>query len=113
MLDKPMEGNRNSHMPSNYGNHNNQNHPSKPDPQATCPVNIHEDITITVPIEVHAHADIKNIRLKCKGHYINEGSGTPKNISKFEVVQKMSVQIPIEFVAKVEIEDERVEFKPC
>jgi len=88
-----------------------QGNQSKSERQIVCPANVCEDITITVPVEVHAHADVKNIKLECKGHHIDKCHKTPKNVSKFEVVQEISAQIPIEFVARVEVKDERVDFR--
>ena len=103
------QGGRDEHdNHDDQGGHDDQ---GKPDLQVTCPVSIREDITITVPVEVHAHADVKNIKLECKGHHIDKESKVPKNVSKFEVVQEISAQIPIEFVTKVEVKEERVDFK--
>lgn len=75
-----------------------------------CSTKTCEDITMAVPVEVRAHADVGNIVLKCKGNRIAKETEKPKNVSKFEIIQEISAQIPIEFVAEVEVKDERVNF---
>jgi len=75
-----------------------------------CPTKTCEDIVVAVPVEVRAHADVGNIVLKCKGNRIAKETEKPKNVSKFEIIQEISAQIPIEFVAEVEVKDERVNF---
>ena len=86
-------------------NHEHDNHKKV----IVCPTKTCEDITVSVPVEVKAHAAIGDIVLKCKGTRIN-GHYEPKNISKFEIVQEISAQIPIDFVTEVNVNDEHVVF---
>jgi len=76
----------------------------------SCPTQIHQDITIDLPVEVSANANVGKIQLGCKSRKIVENSKKVKHVSKFDVVQEISAKIPVEFVAEVEVKDERVEF---
>ena len=80
-----------------------------------CPTKTCEDIKIFVPVEVRAHANVGDIALKCKGHHIVKKQEKPQYVSKFEIVQDISAQIPVEFITEVEVKDERVDFdiKEC
>jgi len=75
-----------------------------------CPTQICQDIKIDLPVEVNASANVGHIQLNCKSRKIVEDSKTVKHVSKFDVVQEISARIPIEFVAEVEVKDERVDF---
>jgi len=75
-----------------------------------CSTKTCEDITMAIPVEVLARADVGNIVLKCKENRIVKEGEKPENVSKFEIIQEISAQIPIEFIAKVEVRDERVNF---
>jgi len=76
----------------------------------TCSTKTCEDITIAAPVEVHAHVNVGGIILKCKGNRIANEGDKPKNVSKFEIIQEIYAQIPIEFTAEVEVKEERVNF---
>jgi len=101
------------------GQGNQGNYPDSPDNKPdhankslTCPTKVCEDITLSVPVEVRAHADIKGITLKCDKHHIRQLNQYDKatKTHKFEITKKISAQIPIDFIAEVEIKDERVSF---
>ena len=77
--------------------------------QILCPTKTCEDITISVPVEVHARAQIGDIILKCKGQHINP-HGKPQMTSKFDIVHDISLGIPIDFITDVEVKNERVDF---
>ena len=77
-----------------------------------CHTETCENITIAVPVEVSAHADIGNIVLKCMGSRIIERD-KPKKVMKFEIVQDIFAKIPIEFIAEVKLDDECVDFELC
>jgi len=124
--DKPNDqGNQDNqgeqNKPDDQGNQDNQDEQNKPDDQENqdkhdkpdkivCPAKVCEDITVTVPVEVRAHADIGNIVLKCMGTQIVKEHEKPKNINKFKIVQKMFTQMPVDFITEVEVKDERVDF---
>jgi len=117
----PTQGNQDDQ--GNQGEDNNQgnqgNHPNYPNQDQNhhnksiaCPAKICEDIILSVPVEVRAHTDIKDITLKCGEHRIQHHQhDKPTKTHKFEIVKKISAQIPISFVAEVEIKDERVDFE--
>jgi len=76
-----------------------------------CPARVCEDISVAVPVEVHAHTDVKDIVLVCKGHRIVKDNDRGRHRSRFTIVQEISLQIPVECVAEVEVRDERVEYE--
>ena len=74
-----------------------------------CSTNTCEDVTISAPVEIRAHADVGEIELKCMGHHIEKC--TDKHaVRKFKIVQKVSVHIPLKFIVECEVKDERVDF---
>jgi len=75
-----------------------------------CPTKTCEDIKISVPVEVRTNTEIGNITLKCGGHHIIKKQDKPQSVSKFEIVQEISAEIPINFITEVEVKDEHVDF---
>ena len=75
-----------------------------------CPTRTCEEIDVTVPVEVHARAKVGHIELKCGGHHIVREHEHPRSVSRFEIVQKVSAQIPIEFITEVHVKDECVDY---
>ena len=94
---------------SEENNHTNQNCHNK---SIVCPSKICEEITLSVPVEVRARADVKNIILRCGEHHIHTKRGHEKQpqTHKFEITKRISAQIPIDFIAEVEVRDESVDF---
>jgi len=82
----------------------------------TCPTLTCDDITLSVPVEVNARADVGTIVLKCNGSRIivqdpkAKEPEKPKDKSRFEIVQDVHAKIPIHFVTEVIVKDERVDF---
>ena len=72
-----------------------------------CPVNVCDDITISVPVIVRANADIEDVKLKCKGHTIekkhHESHSESCSKEKFIIKQKIHVEIPIKFEAECDV----------
>jgi len=91
----------------NQGGHDNHDKPKK---IIVCSTKTGEDITMTVPVEVRAHVDIGNIVLKCMDKHIVKKPDKLPCISKFEIVQEMHVELPIDYIAEIEIMDEHVDF---
>lgn len=76
-----------------------------------CPVTAHENISITLPITVHAHADVEDIVLKCNGHDIIKESHCRRHVRKIKIRQKIQLCVPINFIAECETGEEHVEFE--
>lgn len=74
-----------------------------------CPSNTNEDITVSVPVEIRAFAEVDEIVLKCKGHHIEKESDEHA-VSKFKIVQKIHAHIPIKCFVECEVKDESVDF---
>ena len=74
-----------------------------------CQVDTGEDLTITVPVEVKAHVDIRDVKIKCNGHEIIRESHCRPNVKKFKILQKVHICIPIDFVTECEIGEGDVE----
>jgi len=77
---------------------------------AGCPVDICEDITVKVPIEVCAHSEVCNVEFKCEGHTIEKVHCELRGCNKFNVVQKMHVRIPLKFKARCDVGEGSVDF---
>jgi hypothetical protein len=79
-----------------------------------CHTEVVEDITIKVPVIVHAHADIEHVRLECDGHYIEKHHWSPhenkRDTDKFTIVQKIKVCIPLKFEAECDVCESSVDF---
>ena len=82
-----------------------------------CPVQINEDISISVPVEICAHADVDQIELECLGHHIEhhmehhvEYDDKRHKCKKFKIVQKVHVKIPVKYYVECDVRDEHVDF---
>ena len=99
---------------NNQGNQDNHDNPNGcghgKSKRVVCPSKVCEDVKVTIPVEVRATVDVKNISLQCKGHHIKEYEGSKSRIHKFEIIQEVQAQIPIDVITEVEVEDERVDF---
>jgi len=103
--------NRNNHgAPQNpaHDNHGHDNHGNHK--KIKCQTETCEKVTLTVPVEISAHADVKNVSLKFGDKRIIKEYDKPKKTLKLEVVQEIFAKIPIDFIAEVEIKDEKVDF---
>jgi len=75
-----------------------------------CPTKTCEDIKVSVPVEVRTNTQIGDIILKCNGSHILKKQDKLPSVSKFEIVQEISAEIPINFITEVEVKDEHVDF---
>jgi len=76
-----------------------------------CPTDIFEDISVKVPISVCAHSEVCDLNCKCMGHTI-EKIHCPENpqYSKFNVIQKISLRIPLKFKVECDVAEGAVSF---
>ena len=101
-------GGQNSHSNNeNQNGHNDNHHNPK---RLVCHSKTCEDVKVTVPVEVNATVDVKDIKLECKGHHINERDTQRTTTHRFEIIQEIAAQIPIDVTTEIEIEEERVDF---
>ena len=76
-----------------------------------CPTDICEDIEIKVPVSVSAHSEVCDVQFKCMGHTIDDTAHKEsQGSSKFNVVQKINVHIPLKFKAECEVSEGIVNF---
>jgi len=80
-----------------------------------CPTNASEEVTVTVPVTVHAYANCGDIAVNCMGSSVitrNSDStpGDPGAVSVFTVSQRLRVDIPIGFGADADVGDGHVYF---
>ena len=81
-----------------------------------CPANVSEDVTVSVPITVHANAVVGDIGLRCMGREIRPISGRMPccrpccDVSRFLVRQRMQVLIPLQFTAGCDVGESSTEF---
>ena len=82
------------------------------------PEHIREEAKITVPCEVRAFAEVKEVEIKRKGGpVITCNAGDPPGevgaVSKFTVSQRVVIKIPIDFRAEADVGEGYVEFSLC
>ncbi|MCL2577356.1 MAG: hypothetical protein FWE27_04820 [Defluviitaleaceae bacterium] len=76
-----------------------------------CPVDICEDITVRVPIDVCAHSEVCDIQFRCMGHTIErDPCSENERCSKFSVIQKINVRIPLIFKVEGDVGEGFVDF---
>jgi hypothetical protein len=100
------QGNNNE----SHGNHDNHENHGNRDirKKTTCHTETCEKIAVKVPVEISAHANIRDITLNCADkHVVREHE---RNSVKLEIVQEMFAKIPIDFIAEVEVKNEEVDF---
>ncbi|MDR0272396.1 MAG: hypothetical protein LBI27_03665 [Clostridiales bacterium] len=74
------------------------------------PFEVCEDITVKLPITVHAHAHVDHVEFDCKEHCIEKEHDRHKNYEKFTVVQKIQIRIPVRFETECHVHDEDYDF---
>ena len=84
--------------------------PDKHKKSIICPTNTCEDICITVPVEVHAQADVGEIELKCTGCSVEIDPQKYTCDSKFKIVQKIHACIPVNCYVECKVNEEHVDF---
>lgn len=76
-----------------------------------CPVNICEDIAVNVPVSVYAHSEVCDVKFICMGHTIEKiTADESKECSKFNIVQKLRIHIPLKFKAQCDVSEGLVSF---
>ncbi len=90
--------------------------------EEVCPALGYQDVSVGVPVEVKPFARIGKIKTECISKPIIERGakmpeGHPKEVCKFVIIQKLRVEVPVVFGAKVEVGDARINCKhggcPC
>ena len=88
--------------------------------KACCPVKVYEDVSVSVPVKIQAHADVGNIEIHCRGHEIIRDIGKSHHrhhdSSNFTIKQKIQVVIPVKFLTECNIGKSHVGFDsldPC
>ena len=76
-----------------------------------CPIDICEDITLSVPVSINAHSEVCEVKFECAGHTIEEVSCDENSgYTRFNVVQKINVRIPLKFKAECDVKEADVDF---
>ena len=81
-----------------------------------CPCKTSEEVSVTVPVSVSAHADRGNVELRCMGPSVitRDCDRDPCSAThRFCITQRMRVDIPIKFEAQADIGKECVKFASC
>jgi hypothetical protein len=71
-----------------------------------CPEQICEDITVSVPVTVSARAESGDVKLTCGKRECVMGDAMPcdcESVSKFKIIQKMKLCIPVKFIAECDV----------
>lgn len=80
-----------------------------------CPTNAFEEMNVTLPVTVHAYANVGNVLLSCMGPSVvtrnsDDTPGYHGATSKFTISQRLRVDIPVVFGADADIGEEHVYF---
>ena len=75
-----------------------------------CPVDICKDISIKVPVTVCAHSEVCEATFTCAGHTIEKLPPVCGGCSKFNVVQKLKLHIPLKLKAECDVAEGVVNF---
>lgn len=75
--------------------------------QIGCPTTSCQDINVCVPVTIKAFGEIGNVKTQCLGKAVVESGcdackGKCDDVCKFTVTQKLRVEVPVIFGAKVE-----------
>lgn len=90
--------------------------------EEVCPALGYQDVSVGVPVEVKPFAKVGKIKTECISKPIIERGckmpeGHTKEVCKFVISQKLRVEVPVVFGAKVEVGDARINCKhggcPC
>ena len=92
------------------------------DRQEVCPALGYQDVNVGVPVEVKPYAKIGKNKTECVSKPVIERGpkvfeGRPKETCKFTISQKIRVEVPVIFGAKIEVGEARINCKhggcPC
>lgn len=84
--------------------------------EEVCPALGCQDVSVGVPVEVKPFAKVGKIKAECISRPTIERSGKmpeghPKEVCKFIISQKLRVEVPVSFGAKVEVGEARIDCK--
>jgi len=106
-------GNRHDHRHDNeHGNRHDHRHDDNKHASINCPLAVSEEIDITVPVSIRAHADVDEMVLRCAGHYITKESHGRhgRRGRRIKIKQKVELCIPLNFKVECDVHEEEVEF---
>jgi len=100
---------RHEHDPCNRHDHR---HDENRHAAINCPLAVGEEIDITVPVSIRAHADVDEMVLRCAGHSITKESNGRhgRRDRKIKIKQRIELCIPIKFKVECDVHREEVEF---
>ena len=80
-----------------------------------CSSGAFEEVTVSVPVAVRAHAKVGDVDIKCMGpacvvRDCDEPCGRPDAISRFVIRQQLRVDIPVDFHAEADVGEGHVCF---
>ena len=83
-----------------------------------CPARASEIAKVTVPVEVRARSELKEVAIHCMGPAVitrnsDRAPGVPCAVSKFTVSQRLRVDIPLEFTAETDVGEGHVVYGLC
>lgn len=75
--------------------------------QVGCPTMSYQDVNVCIPVTIKAFGEVGNVKTQCLGKAIVESGcdackGKCDDVCKFTVSQKLRVEVPIIFGARVE-----------
>ena len=81
-----------------------------PSPQPECSSVAHRDVQVCVPVSVKPFANILNTTVRCCGKpiFATECQGMINGTCDFNIMQRICVEIPVEFGAEIETDEVKV-----
>ena len=75
--------------------------------QVGCPTMSYQDVNVCIPVTIKAFGEVGNVKTQCLGKAIvssgcDDCKGKCDDVCKFTVNQKLRVEVPIIFGARVE-----------
>ena len=82
--------------------------------QVGCPTTSYQDVNVCIPVTIKAFGEIGNVKTQCLGKaVVASGCDTCKgkcdDVCKFTVSQRLRVEVPIIFGARVEGSDAMID----
>lgn len=83
--------------------------------ESGCPVTAVEELDVTVPATVRAHAEVGRVNLRCVGACVitcnsDEVTGRPNAVSRFTIKQRLRVDIPVKFEVEAYVGEGHVDY---
>lgn len=86
--------------------------------QVSCPAVGYQDVDVCIPVSVKAFGEVGNIKTQCIGKAVvapgcDHCPGKSDGVCKFTITQKLRVEVPVAFGARVKTGEAAVNCEFC